>query len=116
MNWESLIASRNREIVSCRIADPVKRRAYRSKLAYYKTEKGKESRKEADARFREKHREQRNEYSRNYYAQHREYYAQYRLKLKQKKGGGYALRNEKTDKENKAHEEEITNLIAGKSG
>ena len=85
MNWESLIASRNREIVSCRIADPCKRRAYRSKLAYYKTEKGKESRKEADARFRENHREERNEYSRNYYATHREYYAEYRLKLKQRK-------------------------------
>ena len=85
MNWESLIASRNRDIVTLRIADPVKRRAYRLKLAYYKTEKGKESRKEADARFREKHREQRNEYSRNYYAQHREYYAEYRRKLKERK-------------------------------
>ena len=85
MNWESLIASRNRDIVTLRIADPVKRRAYRSKLAYYKTEKGKESRKEADARFREKHREERNEYSRNYYATHREYYAEYRRKLKQRK-------------------------------
>lgn len=83
--WESLIASRNRDIVTCRIEDPVKRRAYRSKLAYYKTPKGKESRKEADARFRENHREQRNEYSRNYYAQHREYYAEYRRKLKERK-------------------------------
>lgn len=83
--WESLIASRNRDIVTCRIADPVKRRAYRSKLAYYKTPKGKQNRKEADARFREKHREQRNEYSRNYYAQHREYYAEYRRKLKERK-------------------------------
>lgn len=83
--WESLIASRNRDVVPCRIADPVKRRAYRSKLAYYKTEKGKESRKEADARFRENHRQERNEYSRNYYASHREYYAEYRRKLKEQK-------------------------------
>lgn len=83
--WESLIASRNRYVVTCRIESPTKRRAYLSKLAYCKSEKGKQARKGADARFREKHREERNEYNRNYYAQHREYFAEYRLKLKQRK-------------------------------
>lgn len=49
------------------------------------SEKGKENRKGADARFRANHREERNEYSRNYYQAHKEYFAEYQKKYRARK-------------------------------
>lgn len=85
-NWESLIASRTRPCESMpRHADPTKERKRMAHNSYYASDKGKENRKGADARFRESHRDERNEYSRNYYQAHREYFAAYREKLKARK-------------------------------
>lgn len=85
-NWESLIASRMRPCESMpRLADPTKERKRRAHNRYYASEKGKEKRKGADARFRENHREERNEYSRNYYQAHKEYFAEYQKKYKARK-------------------------------
>ena len=85
-NWESLIASRMRPCASMpRHADPTKERKRRAKKRYYASDKGKENRKGADARFRESHREERNEYSRNYYRAHKEYFAEYQKKYRARK-------------------------------
>ena len=85
-NWESLIASRMRPCESMpRHTDPTKERKRRAHNRYYASEKGKEKRKGADARFRANHREERNEYSRNYYQAHKEYFAEYQRKYKARK-------------------------------
>ena len=85
-NWESLIASRMRPCASMpHHADPTKERKRRSHNRYYASEKGKENRKGADARFRDSHRKERNEYSRNYYRAHKEYFAEYQKKYRARK-------------------------------
>ena len=85
-NWESLIASRMRPCESMpRHADPTKERKRMAHNRYYASEKGKEKRKGADARFRANHREERNEYNRNYYQAHKEYFAEYQKKYKARK-------------------------------
>ena len=85
-NWESLIAERTRPCASMpRHADPTKERNRMAKNRYYASDKGKENRKGADARFRENHREERNEYSRNYYHAHKEYFAEYQRKYRARK-------------------------------
>jgi hypothetical protein len=68
-----------------RYADPTKERKRRAHNRYYSSEKGKENSKGADARFRESHREERNEYSRNYYREHKEYFAEYQKKYRARK-------------------------------
>lgn len=86
MNWESLIASRMRPCASMpRYSDPTKERKLMARNRYYTSDKGKENRKGADARFRESHREERNEYSRNYYRAHKEYFAEYQKKYRARK-------------------------------
>ena len=85
-NWETLIAARMRHCESMpRHADPTKERERRAKKRYYASEKGKENRKGADARFRESHRDERNEYNRNYYQEHKEYFAEYQKKYRARK-------------------------------
>lgn len=85
-NWESLIAARMRPCESMpRHADPTKERKRMAHNRYYSSEKGKENRKGADARFREIHREERNEYSRKYYQEHKEYFAEYQKKYRARK-------------------------------
>lgn len=85
-NWESLIAARMRPCESMpRHADPTKERKRRAINRYYASENGKENRKGADARFRERHRDERNEYSRNYYQAHKQYFAEYQKKYRARK-------------------------------
>ena len=85
-NWESLIASRMRPCESMpHYADTTKERKRRAHNRYYSSEKGKEKRKGADARFRANHREERNEYNRNYYQEHKEYFAEYQKKYRARK-------------------------------
>lgn len=85
-NWESLIASRMRPCESMpHHADPTKERKRRAHNRYYASEKGKEKRKGADARFRANHRDERNEYNRKYYREHKEYFAEYQRKYKARK-------------------------------
>ena len=85
-NWESLIASRMRPCESMpHHTDPTKERKRRAHNRYYASKKGKEKRKGADARFRANHREERNEYNRNYYKAHKEYFAEYQKKYKARK-------------------------------
>jgi hypothetical protein len=68
-----------------RYADPTKECKRRAHNRYYSSEKGKENRKGADSRFRDSHREERNEYSRNYYRSHKEYFAEYQRKYRARK-------------------------------
>ena len=85
-NWETLIAARMRPCESMpRHADPTKERKRRAHNRYYASDKGKEKRKGADARFRANHREERNEYNRNYYQAHKEYFAEYQRKYRARK-------------------------------
>lgn len=85
-NWETLIAQRMRPCASMpRHADPTKERKRRAINHYRASDKGKENRKGSDASFRAKHREERNEYSRNYYQAHKEYFAEYQRKYRARK-------------------------------
>ena len=85
-NWETLIAQRMRPCASMpHHADPTKERKRRAINRYYASEKGKENRKRADARFRESHREERNEYNRNYCQAHKGYFAEYQKKYRARK-------------------------------
>ena len=85
-NWETLIAARMRQCESMpRHADPTKERKRRAINRYYASEKDKENRKGADARFRDSHRDERNEYSRKYYREHKQYFAEYQKKYRARK-------------------------------
>ena len=85
-NWESLIAERMRPCASMpKFADPTRQRKHNVTMRYKMSDKGKQARKGADARYREKHSQERREYNRNYYQAHREYFAAYREKLKTRK-------------------------------
>ena len=82
-NWESLIAARMRHCESMpRHADPTRQRKHNATMRYKTSDKGKQARKGADARFRESHRDERNEYSRKYYQEHKEYFTEYQKKYR----------------------------------
>lgn len=85
-NWESLIAERMRQCASMpKFANPTRQRKLNATMRYKTSDKGKQARKGADARFRESHREERNEYNRKYYQEHKEYFAEYQKKYRARK-------------------------------
>ena len=78
-NWESLIASRNRDSKAQRIEDPVKRRKAIYNANYKSTDKYRESRKAGDMRYRKAHREELKAYNAEWRKNNSGYFKEWRM-------------------------------------